>query len=62
MTGTTNGKSSKKPYVKPTVTEVKLASDEAALAGCKGAPHVSGPNSTNKCNFAIWPCQQASPS
>jgi hypothetical protein len=31
----TNGKSPKKPYVKPALTEIKLAPGEIALAGCK---------------------------
>ena len=54
--------SAKKPYVKPTVTEIKLASDEAVLAGCKGAQGHPGPFGGAKCGFFNVPCSQTSPS
>lgn len=37
---------SKKPYKKPTVTEVKLAADEVVLLGCKTSS-IQGPNQSN---------------
>jgi hypothetical protein len=45
--GETNGKSSKKPYVKPALTEIKLVAGETVLAGCK-INNTAGPG------YAAW--------
>jgi hypothetical protein len=42
------GKPRKKPYVKPALTEIKLAGEEAVLAACKGNGTTSAQLST-KC-------------
>jgi hypothetical protein len=51
MSEETDGKSAKKPYVKPALTEIKLVPGESALAGCK-YNGMAGPNQA-----AVLKCQ-----
>jgi hypothetical protein len=52
MSSTEQQGSTKKPYRKPTVTEVHLAPDEAVLAHCKGTS--VGGQYTNVCQGTVW--------
>jgi hypothetical protein len=54
----TEGKPRKKPYVKPAVTEIKLAPEETRLAACKGN-NITTAQGTTKCYFlsAQNPCR-----